>query len=225
VAAGRYHQVVPRPDVVAAGSPPAWSIDAGASPTITLADVRALAGSLEPHWPAGDICAAAILVPIIVRAAGPMVLLTRRAATLQREPRTIAFPGGRSEPGEPPLETALREAEEEIGLDRAAVEILGALPAVARRGARERVAPFVGLVHGDPTFSPNEAEVEAVLEAPLAGLYADGVAWEESWGAAEEARPVRFFASEQLLGRDLVWGLSAGVLWELLTRLDALRRR
>ena len=162
---------------------------------------------------------AAVLVPLVWRPSGFVVVLTRRAATLEREPGTVAFPGGRREPGEAPLETALRETEEEIGLHRSAIELLGSLPAVEQRhGAR--VAVYVGLVDSDAALSPNAAEVDVVLEPSLGALYRSGVAWEEMWGAPGEARRVRFFASEDLLGRDVVWGMSAGILWELLLRLD-----
>jgi 8-oxo-dGTP pyrophosphatase MutT (NUDIX family) len=215
---------VPRPDIVGAGATPAWLVHAAGGRPISPAEVRGLTAVLDPSWPDTSPCTSAVLVPLVFRPAGPVVLLTRRAATLQREPGTISFPGGRREPGESPVVTALREAEEEIGLDRGAVEILGALPAVSRQRDAERVAPFVGLVLGDPPLFPSAAEVDAVLEAPLAGLYADGVAWEETWGVANEARAVKFFGSEEVLGRDLVWGLSAGILWELLLRLDALCR-
>jgi len=218
VVASRYHQHVPRPEIVGARSGPPWS--AGDARELSAAVLRSLSSRLEPHALVPDGATSAVLVPLICRPSGVVVVLTRRAATLVREPGTVAFPGGRREPGEHPLDTALREAEEEIGLGRDDVEILGALPAVERRRDGERVAVYVGLVEGAATLAPNAEEVDVVLEAPLVRLYEEGVAWEESWGGPGDERPVRFFASGQFLGNDLVWGLSAAILWELLLRFD-----
>lgn len=151
-------------------------------------------------------------------------LLIRRAAHLGRDPGHVALPGGLVEPDEDPLAAALREADEEIGLDPSAVDVLGPLD-VVERPRRGAVAAFVGLLAARPALVPSPDEVEAVLDVPLATLLADGVAWEERWPPTGRAAPatthrsVRFFACD-LLGDDLVWGVTARILWDLLERVE-----
>jgi 8-oxo-dGTP pyrophosphatase MutT (NUDIX family) len=158
------------------------------------------------------------------------VVLIRRSAHLDRDPGHVALPGGFIEAGEDPLAAALREAEEEVGIDPSTVEILGRLDTVDRPRRRGSVVPFVGLLPGRPRLFPSPAEVEAILEVPLTYLVAEGVAWEERWplvevpGGPSPAHVVRFFAHEAALGDDLVWGVTARILWDLLERVAAARR-
>ena len=115
-----------------------------------------------------DLRPASVLVPLIERGAGLNVILTRRAAHLRNHPGQIAFPGGRQDPIDPtPLDAALREAREEIGLAREQVTVLGGFDA-HETVTRFSVSPFVGLV--DTGFMPviDPAEVEEVFEVPLA---------------------------------------------------------
>jgi 8-oxo-dGTP pyrophosphatase MutT (NUDIX family) len=92
---------------------------------------------------------AAVLVPVIAHAGGATVLLTRRADTLTSHSGQIAFPGGRHEPGETAVQTALREAHEEVGLDPAAVEVLGIMPAY-RTGTGFLITPVIGWIASAP---------------------------------------------------------------------------
>ena len=112
---------------------------------------------------------AAVLAPLIAREDGWRVILTLRPTGLRHHPGQIALPGGRSEPGETPWATALREAHEEIGLDPAMVEIAGLLQP-QHAGLAFTVIPVVGFV--DPAFVPvpSPAEVEEVFEVPFAFL-------------------------------------------------------
>ena len=68
-------------------------------------------------------------------------------------------------------------------------------------------------------FDVNPAEVDAVIEVPLASLLDDGAAWSEEWGDAAATRMIRFFAHPDVLGADLVWGLTARMIWELIERV------
>ena len=111
---------------------------------------------------------ASVLVPLIERGPGLNVILTRRAALLKHHPGQVAFPGGKQEPGDATaLDAALREAQEEIGLEPATVEILGRLD-LHQTVTDFHVSPFVGLVA--PRFVPvlDRAEVDEVFEVPLA---------------------------------------------------------
>lgn len=160
---------------------------------------------------------AAVLVPIY-RAGGELVaVFTERRSDLRRHPGEISFPGGRRDhPGEDLRETALREAWEEIGLPRQAVELLGALPPVGTFVTGYRVHPFVGMLAAGRSWTPQEAEVERVLELSLPDLV-----------RGHEMRPVRRpdgRASMPTYEVDdhLVWGATARILQSLLARLERL---
>jgi 8-oxo-dGTP pyrophosphatase MutT (NUDIX family) len=109
---------------------------------------------------------AAVLVPIVTGPA-PSILLTKRTAHLSSHAGQVSFPGGRIDPDDPsPEYAALREAQEEIGLDPAVVELLGRLPDYLT-GTGFRVTPVVGLLPPDPGLSPSPHEVESVLQLPI----------------------------------------------------------
>ncbi len=111
---------------------------------------------------------AAVLVPLVERDGGVHVLLTRRTAHLRDHPGQVSFPGGRMERDDPsPLATALREAEEEIGVDPAFVEPVGYLPpqAVVTGFA---VSPVVAFLRAGFTLRPDPFEVAEIFEVPLA---------------------------------------------------------
>ncbi|HUO54552.1 MAG TPA: CoA pyrophosphatase [Rhodoblastus sp.] len=112
---------------------------------------------------------AAVLAPVVVHDDGVSLLLTQRAGSLRDHSGQIAFPGGKIEPGESPLNAALREMEEEIGLPRGRIEILGCLdPYQTSTGFR--VFPVVGLARPPLELIPNPQEVEDVFETPLSFL-------------------------------------------------------
>ena len=109
---------------------------------------------------------AAVLVPLVRRDGGLTVLLTRRTAHLYDHAGQISFPGGRAEFDESPAATALREAEEEIGLPASHVQVLGSLSEyVTVTGYR--VTPVVGLVQAPLEFKLDDFEVAEVFEVPL----------------------------------------------------------
>lgn len=119
--------------------------------------------------PAGDPVPAAVLVPIIMGPA-PGVLLTKRTEGLRRHGGQVSFPGGRIDPGDPDATSAaLREAEEEIGLAPAQVEVVGTLPDYVT-GTGFLVSPIVGLVPPGLRYTPAPDEVEAVFELPMTVL-------------------------------------------------------
>lgn len=157
----------------------------------------------------------AVLVPLYEERGELQVVLTRRSWHLRTHRGEVSFPGGRAEPGESPLQTALREAAEEVALDPAAVEPLGELDHLTTVTRRAYIVPVLGLLPSRPELRPNDAEVDAVLHVPVAELLADEVFREERWGPPELARPVYFFD----LPGDTVWGATAAMLRELLAVL------
>jgi 8-oxo-dGTP pyrophosphatase MutT (NUDIX family) len=159
---------------------------------------------------------AAVLVPLL-RAAErdeTHVVLTRRRSDLRRHAGEISFPGGRMDPGDADLTaTALREAEEEIGLDPDAVELLGALPAVSTFATGYLIHPFVGTIAAGQRWRISPREVDAVLELPLNGLR------ESRTRTRMERRGITFETDAYVLDGNLVWGATFRIIELLLERL------
>ncbi|HEX8100621.1 MAG TPA: CoA pyrophosphatase [Actinomycetota bacterium] len=166
------------------------------------------------YQPRVDAELAAVLVPILLAEPGPRVVFTKRTDTLSRHAGEISFPGGLSDPGEPVAATALREAQEELGLRPSDVELLGALPAVHTRVTGILIVPFVGLLHRDPAFTPNAAEIADVLEFSLADLIAAGAEREFEHNGA------RFQTFVFEMDGHVIWGATARILESL---VDVLR--
>jgi 8-oxo-dGTP pyrophosphatase MutT (NUDIX family) len=163
------------------------------------------------------VIAAAVLVPIIARPEGFSVLFTRRTATLKSHSGQISFPGGRAEPGDPsPQHTALREAQEEIGLAPTRVEVLGQLPEYHTRTGF-RVTPVIGLIQPPLEVVPDAREVEEVFEVPLAFLLDPANHRRESRQIG--ARMASYYVIEHQ-GRT-IWGATAGMLVNLYRQLAA----
>jgi 8-oxo-dGTP pyrophosphatase MutT (NUDIX family) len=214
----QYRQRIPRPAGARISGPPPWSGAPADAPDLTVDQIATILDPVESaRIPPSAI--AAVLVPLVQRTEGLAVLLIRRAESLSKDPGLIAFPGGRRDGDESYLATALRETEEEIGLDRRSITVLGALTPATRGVDGVTVAAFVGVVEDDPIVVLNPHEVETVIEVPIAALFAGGVAWEEIWSHGEQERSIHFFADDALLGDDLMWGLSARILWDLLHRI------
>ncbi|MDO9403856.1 MAG: CoA pyrophosphatase [Polaromonas sp.] len=125
--------------------------------------------SVEKRFADREPALAAVLVPLVMRDE-LMLLLTQRTANLSTHSGQIAFPGGRTDPGDrDAVDTALREAEEEIGLPRSHAEVLGTLPTYVT-GTAFIITPVVALVTPGFELQPNPAEVGDVFEVPLAYL-------------------------------------------------------
>lgn len=179
-----------------------------------------------PAAPAPEIVAednaplrkAAILCPIISRPHGLSVILTRRADNLRAHPGQISFPGGKIDSTDrSPLDAALREAEEEIGLLPQHVEVSGVLEPYAT-GTGFLVAPFVGFV--DPRFRPvpDPDEVAEVFEAPLDFLMDRENHQRENFTRNGETRHFYVMMVEEYR----IWGATAGMLRALSDRIAAL---
>jgi 8-oxo-dGTP pyrophosphatase MutT (NUDIX family) len=238
-------QRIPRPEGVRLG-PGAWWSRAGATPppTVPLARVRhalqPVGADLSPRPPltpgAGAVRAApevadsvldnrlpmadprpsAVLCALFEEDGDTWVVLTRRSSRLRSHTGEIAFPGGRLDSGETAVAAALREAEEEVGLDPGTVEIIGELSPLATMSSRSAITPFVGVIDRRPHLRPNPAEVDRAFAVPLAELMATGVYHEERWtfpGGGDRA--IHFFE----LPGETVWGATAMMLRDLLDRV------
>jgi 8-oxo-dGTP pyrophosphatase MutT (NUDIX family) len=170
---------------------------------------------------------AAVLVPLYrdpVAAGGPVAasdpltaVFTERRADLSSHAGEISFPGGRQDhPDEDLRSTALREAEEEIGLDPAGVELVGALPPVGTFVTGYRIFPFVGLIEPGQTWRPQATEVAEVLEFTLADL----VRGHEMRRLLRKGVPIK--TPTYTVDGHLVWGATARIVQSLLEALRPL---
>jgi 8-oxo-dGTP pyrophosphatase MutT (NUDIX family) len=235
---------VPRPADSLPGAPAPWSqLPEEQRRAITLDEVRRAlaafpgglqAGSPPPEWkrvtpaelPSGaDARPAAVLCLLFEHDGEANVVLTRRSVHLRSHSGEVSFPGGRLQPGELPLQAALREANEEIGVDAGAIEIIGQLTPLTTVRSPALVHCFVGCFRPPAparlTFSFDPGEVEKVFWVSLAGLAVEGIYHEELWPALEDQgltahrsttyRAVPFFG----LDDDVVWGATGRLLTEL----------
>jgi 8-oxo-dGTP pyrophosphatase MutT (NUDIX family) len=159
--------------------------------------------------PAASLREAAVLLPLVERGDGLHLILTRRTDTLRAHSGQVALPGGKVDAadGGSPVTAALREAEEEIGLDPGAVEPVGLLsPFVSSSGYR--IHPLVGLIEGEPTLLANPGEVAEVFDVPLAFLM-DPVNHRVEWRDFAGRRRYYYVMDH---GGHHIWGVTAGIL-------------
>ncbi len=166
-------------------------------------------------WPEaaeGDAhMAAAVLVPLIDHGASQSVLLTRRTDHLRHHPGQISFPGGRLEAVDSSaIDAALRETEEEIGLDRRHVELLGALPDYLT-GTGFRITPLVGIVRPPFKLTLDAFEVAEAFEVPLAHFF--DPANHQLHSMEYQGRMVHFHSMPY--DRHNIWGATAGIIMSL----------
>lgn len=169
------------------------------------------------HWPPPKepLTPAAVLVGLVERDEGVTVILTRRADTLKKHTGQVAFPGGRRDPGETPWQTALREAQEEIGLDPGFVSLSG-LSTPYRTGTGYLITPVVGFVRPGFTLTPSPAEVAEIFETPF-GFLMDPRNYEQHERTGADGKVRRFYATTH--ENQYIWGATAGMLRALYDRL------
>ena len=207
-------QPIPRPEGAQPGEPAPWS---GIHPDErrfdlerVLANLRA-AGEREPLVLTEGVRGAAVLVGLFEEDGETHVVLTRRAMHLRAHRGEVCFPGGRRDDDEELVDTALREAQEEIGLDPSSVEIVREWHHHATITSQSFIAPFVGVLAGRPAgLVANPHEVEHILYVPLRELALEEVYREERWTFGGTTRPLWFF---DLVG-DTVWGATGALLRE-----------
>jgi 8-oxo-dGTP pyrophosphatase MutT (NUDIX family) len=159
---------------------------------------------------------AAVLVPLYEGEQGLVAVFTKRRSDLRRHAGEISFPGGRQDDGEELWETAVREAEEEIGLSRELVEIAGALPPTGTFVTNYAVYPFVAVIESGSAFEPSPEEVEEVVELSLPDL----VAGYERKRLIRRGVPIR--TPTYTARGHLIWGATARIVGNLLERLQPL---
>ncbi len=218
-------QVIPRPVGVRAGSVAPWAHLPPARRRLTMDRVQTALGARPLRTPVLEPFPirrhAAVLVPLYQGADGLRLLLTRRPAAMRSHSGEVSFPGGGREEADADLSvTALREAEEEIGLDRGSVDLFGRLDPLATIASAAMIEPYVGFVHRLPALRAQPVEVAAILHVPVDELLEDGVFHQEWWPmpphlVAEHGQSWRPMFFYELTG-DTVWGATARMLTQLL---------
>jgi len=174
---------------------------------------RALSGRQRKVAADPRLRKAAVVMPLYEDGDGLQILFTRRSEEVPQHKGQIAFPGGLQHPDDPSLRaTALREAEEEIGLRAGDVEILGELDDTATATTHFIVTPFVGLIPHPYTFRMNPAEIVELIPLPLSLLRDPSRFREELWDRDGAKNPVYFY----MVGSHVIWGLTARILKQFL---------
>lgn len=152
-------------------------------------------------------------MPVFEEEGEAWMVLTRRAQHLRNHRGEVSFPGGRQDPGEALVDTAKREAFEEIGLDPSTVEVVAELDHLVTIVGRSAIIPFVGILPARPAvLTPNPDEVELILTLPFRELLDDATYRAEIWPILGADRHMAFF---DVVG-DTIWGATARILHGLL---------
>lgn len=212
-------QEIPRPDGAALGGPAPWAQMPIQDRRVTLRDVTtALSRHRTP--PATGVLGegvsrSAVLCLLYEHDDDVWTVLTRRSPRLRHHAHEVAFPGGRREAGDVDLwTTAVREAQEEVGIDPAAIRRIGELDSFTTVGSKTMVTPFVAATDQRPELKRDPVEVELIRRVSFGELLLDEVWREEFWPLPlhSEPRAISFF---ELVG-DTVWGATGAMLRQLL---------
>jgi 8-oxo-dGTP pyrophosphatase MutT (NUDIX family) len=237
----QYPQIIPEPIEIRPGSPPPWSLLPSSARTNLSLDLvrsrlndarRLLATTSPPDQPIDLALVAdatpspithrsAVLAALFEEEGEAQIVLTRRSFEMRIHRGEIALPGGRSDGDETAVETALREAHEEVGLEPAAVTPIAWLNPIAAFGSSSSIWPIVGFLERRPELTIDPNEVDRAFTVALSDLVAEGAFIEERWrrpilrpGADNDGYyPLYFFK----VPGDLIWGATARVLAELLS--------
>ena len=162
---------------------------------------------------AGDRIAAAVLLLFLFRAGEPRLVFVKKTETVPHHKGQFSFPGGTVETSDGSLiDAALREAQEEIGLDPGLVDVLGVFDDTPTNASNFVITPVVGLARAAPLLRADGREIERVVEIPLARLLDPAVYREEWWEREGRRQPVVFFT----VGADVVWGATGRILRDFL---------
>jgi 8-oxo-dGTP pyrophosphatase MutT (NUDIX family) len=208
-------QIIPRPDNWRMGDPAPWSEPSTGRHPISLdgaLSAVARLGGPHPMNPLPDARPSAVLIALIDGPDGAEVLLTRRAWHLSSHKGEISFPGGRMDVGETPIEAALREANEEVLLDPALVEVHGELSHLSTVVSKSYIVPVVGRLRERPELRAGTSEVDRILFVPLAELTRTDTYRQEVWMHPQGEWPIHFFE----LDDETIWGATGRMLVQLL---------
>lgn len=182
----------------------------------SLDDVRRALASHRPRKVPQLGRPAGVLVPVFERQGEPHLLLTQRTEGLSTHAGQISFPGGKPEHDDPDLcHTALRETDEELGIDPRVVEVVGELDDCPTFVTNFVITPFVGIIPDGLRLVPSEREIAQVIEAPLRAFLEPGALRTEKAERAGYQFDVHFYS----VGGHTVWGATARVVHQFLSLL------
>ncbi|WP_051063224.1 NUDIX hydrolase [Ilumatobacter nonamiensis] len=204
-------QSIPRPSNTVTEFDAPWELGASWTVAEIVDAVPAESGPLLPTFP--DARHSAVLLLLADGPHGAEVLLTRRSMLLRNHRGEISFPGGRCDPGETPIETALRETYEEVGLEMERPKVVGELEHLSTIVSKSYIVPVVATLDERIGLSPQTAEADRVMWTPIAELTRPDTYHRERWGLPPLDRPLHFFH----LDDETVWGATARILVDLLT--------
>jgi 8-oxo-dGTP pyrophosphatase MutT (NUDIX family) len=179
---------------------------------VTVADLeRVLAGRVaEPRWSLSGRIPGAVLIPVLERGEGLEILAIKRPDGLRHHSREIAFPGGKPEDVDASLlETALRETEEELGIDRSRLRFLGMLTPVPTATSSFALHPFVASLEPGPDLRPAPEEVAALIRMSLPAFFAGAIPY-RAFDLGHRLSPIFDFEPGSM------YGATAHILQELL---------
>ena len=213
-------QEIPRPEGAKMGGPAPWAHIPSRDRRVTLSDITtAFSRSRTPQL-VGTVSEgtghSAVLCLLYERSDDVYMVLTRRSPRLRHHAHEVAFPGGRRESGDADLwTTAVREAQEEVGIDPSTIRRIGELDSFVTVGSATLVTPFVAVTDQKPTLKRDPIEVELIRHVSFRELLLDEVWREEFWPLPHfnGPRAITFF---ELVG-DTVWGATAAILRQLLS--------
>ncbi len=208
-------QNVPRPADWQLGAPAPWH---GLNRPVRIdldplcERIRSRGAGQSPSYTFEGARSSAVLVALFEGDAGAEVLLTRRGQHLRSHKGEVCFPGGRQDPGETAVQTALREAFEEVLLVPEAVSIVGELDQMATLGSYSHIFPIVGRLAMRPDLTAGTSEVDRIFTVPLTELLRADTFREERWMRGDDPWFVTFFE----LDDETIWGATARILRDLL---------
>ncbi len=205
-------QVVPRPPNTIEEFDTPWELGRVWTVDELVRSVPRESVPVLPTFP--DAKPSAVLVALADGPDGAEILLTRRSQVLRNHKGEMSFPGGRCDPGETPIETAVREAHEEVGLDPGLLEIVGELQHLSTVVSKSYIVPIVARAERAVPLTPQSAEADRVFWLPIGELTRAGTYHAERWGTVPMDRRLHFFH----LDDETVWGATAHMLVDLLTR-------
>jgi 8-oxo-dGTP pyrophosphatase MutT (NUDIX family) len=208
-------QVIPRPNNFRTiDHNPFLSLDTSALRSLDV--VSAAVGAFRPdqtlRQPLESARPSAVLVGLFESTNGVEAILTRRSQELTNHRGEISFPGGRLEIGESPVDAALRETHEEIGIAPSEARIMGELNSMSTVVSNSHIVPIVASYASAPTFSAVNSEVDRVFSVPLLELTRQDTYRQEHWVFSDREFQINFF----YLDDETIWGATARILLQVM---------